>query len=86
MWGHAIGGMGAITQAMASAAAEHGVRIDVRSPVREVIVERGRATGVVLDDGTAIRARAVIANVDPQQPVADAGAARGGAATRWRRA
>src|SRR5229473_3174809 len=66
-WGHAIGGMGAITQAMASAAGQHGVRIDVRSAVREVIVERGRATGVVLDDGTPVRARAVIANVDPQQ-------------------
>ena len=66
-WGHAIGGMGAITQAMAGAAGKHGVRIDVRSAVREVIVERGRATGVVLEDGTPVRARAVIANVDPQQ-------------------
>jgi phytoene dehydrogenase-like protein len=65
-WGHAIGGMGAITQAMASAAAVHGVRIDVRSPVREVIVERGSACGVVLEDGTPLRSRAVIANVDPQ--------------------
>ena len=66
VWGHAIGGMGAITQAMASAAGAHGVRIDVDAPVREVIVERGRATGVVLDDGTALRARAVVANVNPQ--------------------
>jgi phytoene dehydrogenase-like protein len=66
-WGHAIGGMGAITRAMASAAGEHGVRIDIRSPVREIIVEGGRAAGVVLKDGTAVRARAVIANVDPQQ-------------------
>src|SRR5262245_58868038 len=66
-WGHAIGGMGAITQAMANAARRHGVRIDVRSAVREVIVERGRAAGVVLEDGTPVRARAVIANVDPQQ-------------------
>jgi phytoene dehydrogenase-like protein len=67
VWGHAIGGMGAITQAMASAANEHGVRIDVSAPVREIIVERGRAAGVVLQDGTPIRARTVIANVDPQQ-------------------
>src|SRR6202030_3970272 len=66
LWGHAIGGMGAITQAMAGAAAAHGVRIDVGAAVREVIVERGRATGVVLEDGTPVRARAVIANVDPQ--------------------
>jgi phytoene dehydrogenase-like protein len=66
VWGHAIGGMGAITQAMAKAAGEHGVRIDVRSAVREIIVERSRATGVVLEDGTPVRARAVIANVNPQ--------------------
>jgi phytoene dehydrogenase-like protein len=65
VWGHAIGGMGAITQAMAKAAAAHGVRIDVNAPVREIIVERGRAAGVVLEDGAAIRARAVIANVNP---------------------
>ena len=40
VWGHAIGGMGSITQAMAKAAGEHGVRIDVGSAVREVILER----------------------------------------------
>ncbi len=65
-WGHAIGGMGAITKAMAKAAGEHDVRIDVHSAVREVLVEGGRATGVVLEDGTPVRGRAVIANVDPQ--------------------
>ncbi len=65
-WGHAIGGMGAITQAMARAAGEYGVRIDLNAPVREVIVERGRTAGVVLADGSAVRARAVIANVNPQ--------------------
>jgi phytoene dehydrogenase-like protein len=67
VWGHAIGGMGAITQAMARAASEYGVRIDMRSAIREIIVERGRAAGVVLEDGTPLRARAVVANVDPQQ-------------------
>jgi phytoene dehydrogenase-like protein len=66
-WGHAVGGMGAITRAMASAAGAHGVRIDLRSSVREVIVERDRAVGVVLEDGTPLRARAIVANVDPQR-------------------
>jgi phytoene dehydrogenase-like protein len=66
-WGHAIGGMGAITQAIARAAGEHGVRIDVRSEVCEVLVENGRAAGVALANGTAVRARAVVANVDPQR-------------------
>ena len=71
VWGHAVGGMGAITQAMARAAGEHGVRIDVGKPVREVIVEGNRASGIVLDDGTALRARAVIANVNPQSLLSD---------------
>jgi phytoene dehydrogenase-like protein len=66
LWGHALGGMGAITQAMAKAAAAHGAHIDVDAPVREIIIERDRAAGVVLGEGTAIRAGAVIANVNPQ--------------------
>jgi phytoene dehydrogenase-like protein len=65
-WGHAIGGMGAITQAMAKAAAERGVEIRVDSPVREVLVEAGRAVGVVTEKGEAIRARAVISNLNPK--------------------
>src|SRR6267378_3554086 len=40
-WGHAIGGMGAITQAMAKSAASHGADIRVDAAVREIIVERG---------------------------------------------
>jgi phytoene dehydrogenase-like protein len=66
VWGYAIGGMGAITQAMARVAVKHGARIDVCSEIREVIVERDRTVGVVLQDGTSVRARAVIANVNPQ--------------------
>jgi phytoene dehydrogenase-like protein len=67
VWGHAIGGMGAVSEAIASAARAAGARIDVSSPVREVIVEGGRAQGVVLVDGTALRARSVAANVDPKR-------------------
>jgi phytoene dehydrogenase-like protein len=66
VWGYAIGGMGAITQAMARVVIEHGARIDVCSEIREVIVESDRAVGVVLQNGTSVRARAVIANVNPQ--------------------
>jgi phytoene dehydrogenase-like protein len=66
VWGYAIGGMGAITQAMARVAAKSGARVDVDSEVGEVIVERDRAVGVVLKDGTSVRSRAVVANVNPQ--------------------
>ena len=66
VWGHAIGGMGAITQAIAQAACDYGTSIAVGCEVSEIIVERGRAVGVVLEDGTSIRARAVVANANPQ--------------------
>ncbi|MGY3617478.1 phytoene dehydrogenase-like protein [Bradyrhizobium sp. USDA 10063] len=66
VWGHAVGGMGTITQAMAAAARAHGAEIDVDAGVREVMVESGRAAGVVLDNGTTIRARYVAANVNPK--------------------
>src|SRR5688572_28202066 len=66
VWGHAIGGMGAITQAMAKSAAAHGAEIRVDAGVREVIIEQGRAVGVVTEAGEAIRARAVVSNLNPK--------------------
>ena len=65
-WGHAIGGMGAISQAMSKAATERGVDIRVSSAVREVLVEQGRAVGVVTEAGEAIRARSVVSNLNPK--------------------
>jgi phytoene dehydrogenase-like protein len=65
-WGHAIGGMGAITAAMAKAAAARGADIRLEAPVREVMVEGNRAVGVVTRNGDRIRARAVAANVTPR--------------------
>ncbi len=66
VWGHAIGGMGAITTAMAHAARGHGVEITLDAGVREVIVERNSATGVVLDNGKTIRAKYVVSGVNPK--------------------
>jgi phytoene dehydrogenase-like protein len=66
VWGHAIGGMGAITQAMAQAARGHGVDIALEAGVREVIVERDRAVGVILDTGETVRARYVASSVNPK--------------------
>ncbi len=65
-WGHAKGGMGAITQAMARSAAARGVTIDLEAPVARVMVEQGRARGVELADGTVLRSRAVASNVNPR--------------------
>jgi len=65
-WGHAIGGMGAITRAMAAAAKDAGVEIRTDAEVREVLVEKGRAAGVITAAGETFRARAVVANVNPK--------------------
>jgi len=65
-WGHAIGGMGAITQAMARAARAAGAEITLDAGVREVIVERDRAVGVTLDNGETIRARYIASSVNPK--------------------
>jgi len=66
VWGHAVGGMGAITQAMARAAREHGAEIRCDAGVREVIVERDRAVGVALDNGETLRAKYVASSVNPK--------------------
>ena len=63
VWGHAIGGMGAITQALAKAAASHGVEIETGAPVREALIEHDRMCGVVLADGRVIRSNVVAASV-----------------------
>ena len=65
-WGHAVGGMGAITQAMAAECAARGVDIRVDAPVARVVVKEGRAAGVELASGEAIDAARVIANVNPR--------------------
>src|SRR5690349_7949464 len=64
-WGHAIGGMGSITQAMARACREAGVDILLNTPADEIIVNNGRASGVVAG-GKAWRATNVIAGVNPR--------------------
>jgi phytoene dehydrogenase-like protein len=66
VWGHAVGGMGAITQAMAAEAARLGVEIRREAGVERVLVERGRVTGVRLDSGEALQARAVAAAINPK--------------------
>ena len=65
-WGHAIGGMGAITQAMAAACAERGVDVRLEAPVAEVLTEKGRAVGAVTEAGDVVRARAVVSNLHPR--------------------
>jgi phytoene dehydrogenase-like protein len=66
-YGHVMGGMGAITQALAAAGQKLGVEIRTSAPVAHIDVRDGRARGVVLEDGTEIRARIVLSNADPKR-------------------
>ena len=66
-FGHVMGGMGAITQALAAAGRKLGVEIRTSAPVAQIDVREGRARGVVLEDGTEIRARIVLSNADPKR-------------------
>jgi phytoene dehydrogenase-like protein len=66
LWGHAIGGMGAITQAMAAACAGQGVRIMLDAPARQVLVKDKRAAGVLLENGQDLAADTVISNLHPR--------------------
>lgn len=65
--GHVIGGMGAITQAMAASCRASGVEIRTDSEVNEINVVSGRATGVTLLDGSVIEANLVVSNADPKR-------------------
>jgi len=61
LWGHAIGGMGAISEALAAEARRLGVEIECDAPVASV-----RPGSVVLENGREVAGRAVIANVNPK--------------------
>ena len=61
------GGIGALTQAMASAAKQAGAEIRSNVEVKEVRIKDGTATGVVLASGEEISAKAVISNADPKR-------------------
>ena len=69
-WGHAVGGMGAITQAMAKEALARGVELFTDTPVARVLTQGSgadsRANAIALADGSVIGGRAIVANVNPK--------------------
>ena len=66
VWGHAIGGMGAITEAIAKECAARGVVVETGAGVERVLVDAGKAVGVRLAGGRELRARTVVSNVNPK--------------------
>jgi phytoene dehydrogenase-like protein len=67
LWGFARGGTGAVSRAIASAAQAAGAEIRTGATVDRVLVQNGRARGVVLAGGEEIRARVVVSNADPKR-------------------
>jgi phytoene dehydrogenase-like protein len=65
--GHVIGGMGAITQAMAAACREVGVEINTSTAVQQVAMESGKASGVVLENGLVLEGDIIVSNADPKR-------------------
>jgi phytoene dehydrogenase-like protein len=65
-WGHALGGMGAVSDAIASEARARGVEITTNAEVTAIRVNAGRAASVALRDGTEIEADAVAGAVNPK--------------------
>src|SRR5688572_17539851 len=64
VWGYVRGGMGALSNAIASAAKEHGAEIKVNAPVARILVRDGRTAGVVLANGDEYHADRVVSCVD----------------------
>jgi phytoene dehydrogenase-like protein len=65
--GHVMGGMGAITQALAAAGKKLGVEIRTSASVAQIEVRHGRACSVVLEDGNEVRGRMILSNADPKR-------------------
>jgi len=66
-YGHVIGGMGAITEALARSARTLGAAIRTSAPVATINSRNGIVSGVTLEDGTEFRSRAVLSNADPKR-------------------
>jgi phytoene dehydrogenase-like protein len=64
VWGYVRGGMGGLSNAIASAARAHGAEIRTGAAVARIVVQSGQAVGVALADGTEYRARRVVSGVD----------------------
>jgi len=66
-WGFVRGGMGTVTELLATAAREAGAEIIVGAPVERILVEDGRAAGLRLVGGSEVRATTVLSNADPKR-------------------
>jgi phytoene dehydrogenase-like protein len=70
------GGMGSVTQELARAARDAGVTVRTSKPVKRIVVENGRVTGVETDDGERFDSLTVVSNADPKRTIMELVGAR----------
>src|SRR5260370_1710252 len=70
-WGFQEGGMGAVADAIASAARDNGAEIRTNAKVSQILIESGRAGGVELDNGQGTTARVVVTSLHPRTAFLD---------------
>ena len=68
-WGFARGGMGAVSDALASSVKSFGGKIQCDAEVGQIIVKGGRTKGVALTNGDEYYADIVVSNLDPKRTV-----------------
>jgi phytoene dehydrogenase-like protein len=66
-FGHVMGGMGAISGAIAAAGREAGMQVATGAEVARILVRAGRARGIALADGTEVEAGLVLSGADPKR-------------------
>jgi phytoene dehydrogenase-like protein len=65
------GGMGAVIAAILSAAKSAGVAVRADAPAMKILIEKGRAAGVILDSGEEIRAKTIVSAINPRTTFVD---------------
>jgi len=66
VWAYVKGGMGAVSEAIASCAKSYGAEIFTDSEVESIMVQNGKTKGIALKDGTEIQSRFVLSNATPK--------------------
>ncbi|KAL4231243.1 Pyridine nucleotide-disulfide oxidoreductase domain-containing protein 2 [Mactra antiquata] len=65
-WGYVEGGMGSVSQSIANCALDHGANIFTNKSVDSILTKDDTAVGVVLEDGTEIKAKVILSNATPK--------------------
>ena len=66
-----VGGMGSVSDELAHGARSAGATIRTNMPVKRIVIENGRATGVVTESGERFESFMIISNADPKRTVMD---------------